>query len=500
MELAWPFAQYGVEADSEWGRELARRMQILATYDIHETGVSEDNIDGGQIVCGGWFKIAHPMALKNVLGTMAWLPETLGPSRENHIMRSTSVVALVYYMDGLVHFSTYDAPQNTVTVLRLSYTPAEVSTTGAGEIPRRENLQSNGYTVRDLGGGDCLVSIRHDGCKYVTVRGDDPQKVVSRKEMRWDGLWGVALPHGGFAEPYRFSDKAGASVSCSFTGNQVRLIGEADADGGLADVYLDGVKQLVGIDCWSPTPLGNAVLHYRNGLSNGPHTLKVVVRGERNPRSEGARSYVQQVQYSDAAGIPALGEGGGPKDAQRVIFGYTGREPYTDSSGHEWHPGTEVVTRLGKLTDSVEKAWWTSPSPDLIANTKDPELYRYGIHAPEIIANFTVGPGKYHVCLKFAAVRGIDTTAHPQTVEINGRTVVGNLDVASTAGGPNRAVDLVFNGVEPQNGVIAVRLTGAPSVQDDRSSRGDAFIQALEVGPGNGGTGAKPVTATTEAQ
>ena len=74
MELAKPFAQYGVEADSAWARELARRMQILATYDAHETGVSEDNIDGGFIVCGDWFKIAHPMALRHVLGTMAWLP------------------------------------------------------------------------------------------------------------------------------------------------------------------------------------------------------------------------------------------------------------------------------------------------------------------------------------------------------------------------------------------------------------------------------------------
>ena len=57
MELAVPFAQYGVEARSSWAKELARRMQILATYDVHETGVSEDNIDGGQIVCGDWFKI-----------------------------------------------------------------------------------------------------------------------------------------------------------------------------------------------------------------------------------------------------------------------------------------------------------------------------------------------------------------------------------------------------------------------------------------------------------
>jgi len=81
LELGLVFAQYGVVADSEWALELARRMQILATYDVHETGVSEDNIDGGTIVNGGWFKIAHPMALKHVLRSIGWMPQWFAPGR-----------------------------------------------------------------------------------------------------------------------------------------------------------------------------------------------------------------------------------------------------------------------------------------------------------------------------------------------------------------------------------------------------------------------------------
>ena len=105
MELAVPFAQYGVEADSPWAREIARRMQILATYDGHETGVSEDNIDGGFVVNADWFKIAHPMALKHLLATIAWMPEEFAPARENHIVRSTAVVSNVQYGQSMV---TYD--------------------------------------------------------------------------------------------------------------------------------------------------------------------------------------------------------------------------------------------------------------------------------------------------------------------------------------------------------------------------------------------------------
>ena len=74
------------EADSAWARELARRM-ILATYDSHETGVPEDNIDGGSssTPIGSSRPPDGPKAL---LGPIAWLPEVFGPSRENHIVRT----------------------------------------------------------------------------------------------------------------------------------------------------------------------------------------------------------------------------------------------------------------------------------------------------------------------------------------------------------------------------------------------------------------------------
>ena len=61
MELALAFAQYGVQADDEWAREMARRQQILATYEVHDTGVVEDNIDGGGIAADGWTNAAVPV-------------------------------------------------------------------------------------------------------------------------------------------------------------------------------------------------------------------------------------------------------------------------------------------------------------------------------------------------------------------------------------------------------------------------------------------------------
>jgi hypothetical protein len=57
------------------------------------------------------------------------------------------------------------------------------------------------------------------------------------------------------------------------------------------------------------------------------------------------------------------------------------------------------------------------------------------------------------------------------------------LDVFATAGGANKAVDLVFNDIQPQHGVIEIRFAGVNR---------DAMVQAIEVGPGPGGEGAAP--------
>src|SRR5207248_3225002 len=83
VELSVAIARYGVEADSEWAREIARRSMILATYDPLSNGQTMDLIDGGSFVNRTWFKIAHPMALKHVIRTMGWLPDIMGANREN---------------------------------------------------------------------------------------------------------------------------------------------------------------------------------------------------------------------------------------------------------------------------------------------------------------------------------------------------------------------------------------------------------------------------------
>jgi hypothetical protein len=488
MLMAGAFARFGELAGSEWARELARRQAILFTYDCRESGVVDDNIDGGQVVASTWFKLAHPGPLMTTLDVMGWLPDALGASRENHIMRSSAVVTSVNYEKGAVRYRTFDAPAETVDVLRLSFAPTAITCDGA-PLKIREKLDGNGYRVQPLKNGDCIVRIRHGGGTEIAVRGDDPQQIAERDHLSFTGAWQRAkqVDAGGFD----LASETGASVEHMFTGNQVRLLGRVDENGGLADVFLDGAKQPAGIDCWNPAPRERQVLYYKNGLSGGEHTLKVVARGKGNPRSAGANLYVQAVQWSAAPGDAGFGAGGGPTGAQRIVFGRTNRSDYVDSQGHAWRPATEFIVRSGADSDSVAASWWTTRRRIAVANTADPELYRYGAHGRELIVNFTAGPGAYHARLKFCETRLWPPVDRAVTIRINGREVVKQMDIPATAGGYHRAVDLVFNGIEPQHGIVEIRFTG---------TRNDAIIQAIELAPGDGGTGAKAVSVLPATQ
>ena len=476
------FAQYAVQTGDPWARELALRQMVLQTYDMHQTGVSEDNIDGGIIVNGSWLNIAHPWPLRWVLTAISWMPEELGASRENHIVRSSAVVKSVVYGAGRIEYTTFDAPAGSMDVLRLSFVPKNITADGH-MLGRRGNVDGNGYTVKKLANGDSIVQIRHDGTTRLVVTGKDPQKVLDDARLAWKGQWCVQKDSDAYAGALHQSNARNAAVIATFEGNQVRLIGRMDPYGGRAAVYLDGVEELVLVDCWNPAPRHQQVLFYKNGLPAGRHTLKIVAGGTANPYAKDSFIYVDAVQFSKENASCNFPSGGGPRQAQRMVFGRTDRSDYRDQQGNNWRPGLEVVSRIGPRNDTVARCWWTDAAAEPILGTPDPELYRYGFHASDFWVNLTVAPGKYKALLKFAATRDLDTRTNSFDISINGREAARQVDVASRAGGPNKAFDLVFSDIAPVNGVIEIRFTGQTMTAGTNTLRRQAFVQAIELEP-----------------
>jgi hypothetical protein len=474
--------RYGALASSEWAREIGRRMMIMATYDSLPNGVVRDGLLGESVATGEWSNLAHPWPLCQVLEAIAWLPGEFGPNRENHIVRSSSVVNEVSYEKGRITYTTCDARPGVHEVLRLAFRPASVQANGR-RLKERPALDASGYSVTPLGNGDFLVVVRHDGRKRIVLEGSDPQQVADDDAFSLVGAWTREVDAGAYGGFVRSTEQAGAALTFEFHGNQVRLLGEAGPEGGWADAFIDGVREPTLIECWNPSVRRRQPLFLKKGLTNGPHVLRVVARGQKNPLARGARLRVDSAQHSAASGAAGFGSGGGPREAQRLIFGYTGRQDYRDSNGHWWRPGTEFVTRLGFGADTVSRCWWNRRRSMYIGGTADPEIYRYGVHAPEFWVNLTVGPGRYRVRLHWADTPETpwveregkwEAVSRPTSVAINGARVLENLNVRKEVG-TFRAFVREFPDVQPRRGVIEIRFSSPPGHE--------AMIQAIEVIP-----------------
>lgn len=476
------FMQYGLRANDEWASEVGRRMMLMATYDSRPSGVVLDGIEGRVVAAGEWLNLAHPWPLCQIMKAMAIAPELWGPGRENHIMDSTSVVTDVVYDRGRVSYSTFDAPPGVTEVVRLAFVPSEVRA-GGERLACRADLSQAGYTVAPAPGGDAIVRVRHDGCQDVVLLGDDPQSVIENDALTYRGGWKVATHPAARGGRVRVAESKGASARLTFTGHQVRLIGSTGPSGGRADVLLDGERQLTCVDCWTPAARHRQVLYSRSGLGDGEHTLEVVARGEGNPLAAGTKVFVDAVQHAEAPGSAPYGSGRGPRGPQRMVFGSARREDYVDSRGREWKPAAEFVVRLGRGVDSVERALHTDRRSVTIANTDDPELYRYGIHARELRVPLTVGPGRYTLRLLLADTQ----TPGRFRALLGGEEIIEAICVREAAGGLFRAIDLEFPDVRPVHGTLELRCLGLDGTE--------ACLQALEVEPYEG----RPVRARYRA-
>jgi hypothetical protein len=108
------------------------------------------------------------------------------------------------------------------------------------------------------------------------------------------------LPNRNAAEPSReqsiFSGNPGDEISFSFEGTGISLVGNWLNDGGKADVFVNGQFKRT-IDCYfhyAGQQHRNMDIFHVTGLEEGKHTLKLVVKGEKRPESEGTNVYITE--------------------------------------------------------------------------------------------------------------------------------------------------------------------------------------------------------------
>lgn len=86
----------------------------------------------------------------------------------------------------------------------------------------------------------------------------------------------------------RSAETPGSEATLRFTGTAVLIIGPYSQSGGRADVFLDD-RKAGEIQAFIPERTHDTGLWHTYGLKPGPHTLRLVVRGDADPRSGGRK-------------------------------------------------------------------------------------------------------------------------------------------------------------------------------------------------------------------
>ena len=152
------------------------------------------------------------------------------------------------------------------------------------------------YAKRGLGNGSHTIKIvvraqknaassnrfvEIDALEAITVVAT---KIDDRAGIAYTGTWGQVSSSRYYQSTGTFSTTAGAFAQFSFNGSGIAWIGPKGNDHGKADVFLDGVFQAT-IDLYDPNRIDQTNLYAVSNLSSGAHTLKITVRGDKNPNA-----------------------------------------------------------------------------------------------------------------------------------------------------------------------------------------------------------------------
>jgi hypothetical protein len=169
---------------------------------------------------------------------------------------------------------------------------------GRGTNDFRSMKENIWYASAVVAGTENRVRAESDGKEAVRLQVlDDPASLVDDRDPRVK-LVGAWMPIDDDARSYKgtesYSKQAGDSAEFAFQGTGVAWIGSKERFHGHADVYLDNKLEAAGVDLnsgptgdmsegWDKQP--RVVLFSKEGLPDGPHTIKVVVKGEKSPAS-----------------------------------------------------------------------------------------------------------------------------------------------------------------------------------------------------------------------
>ena len=113
------------------------------------------------------------------------------------------------------------------------------------------------------------------------------EQIIRESDVTYSGTWSSSTSYAGAVNnDEHWNATTSNYAQYTFTGTSVKWIGLKASNQGKADVYIDG-SLVTTVDLYSPTTQMQQILYSQTGLSQGSHTIKVVVKGQKNVSSSG---------------------------------------------------------------------------------------------------------------------------------------------------------------------------------------------------------------------
>ena len=168
---------------------------------------------------------------------------------------------------------------------------------------------SNSSSVAFTSDGDSISFSTVAGESYRIISNVEapvlPIKVDDRDpSIIYTGTWSPYSDSRNYMSTESYSNQVGASAEFTFTGTSIKYYGATQANHGYFDIYIDDVLIVENYDAYAANSTKHKLLYEKSDLEPGTHTIKIVVKGLKNPAANNTIAMIDAFEYLPYVSVP----------------------------------------------------------------------------------------------------------------------------------------------------------------------------------------------------
>lgn len=335
------FKELGKNISDTFKTDLTKASGVTATADStwknsDKYGAAKvlDTIPEGEVYDNTYWAPAEGKTTGSLEINLGGLKKFDVVSIEEYIQKGQTIAAFtVEYKDLAGQWHDF-ASGKTISAKRLCRgetvegTAIRINITEAKDTPKICNVgvykASKGFSLSSDGSSEAVPS---------------NLKKVSINDATREGKWNFEKDEDGNANASAWGDTEGLAATFTFTGTKAWVVGTADPNHGMMDVYIDGKKVDSVNTQKSPRKMG-AVLYTTPDLEYGTHTIKLA----RSTKALG----ISKIYYADGSGIFTM-----KQSEYELMYGGTTEVEITRTGGTKGQAKVNYVTQSAGAEQGV---------------------------------------------------------------------------------------------------------------------------------------------------